>query len=41
MARHKLTKEEQIRGLKKLVASPKVNAGMKAWARKRIKTLGG
>lgn len=41
MARHKLTKEEQIRGLKKLIASPKVNPGFKAWARKRLKSLGG
>jgi hypothetical protein len=36
MARHKLTIEQRLKGARKLVNSPKVNAGLKAWAKKII-----
>lgn len=36
MARHKLTIEQRLKGARKPVKNPKVNAGLKAWAKKFI-----
>lgn len=34
MARHKLTIAQRIKGARKLVKNPKVNSGLKSWAKK-------
>jgi len=36
MARHKLTIEQRLKGARKLVKNPRVNTGLKKWARKFI-----
>jgi hypothetical protein len=39
MARHKLTKEQQIRGLKKAIASPRTPKQFKPFLRTRLAKL--
>jgi hypothetical protein len=41
MARHKLTREEQIRGLKKALANPRTPKAFRAGMQKRLRKLEG
>jgi hypothetical protein len=41
MARHKLTREEQIRGLKKALANPKTPKAFRPGMEKRLRKLEG
>lgn len=39
MARHKLTRQERIRGLKKAIANPRTPKALKEGARKALRKL--